>query len=173
MKAISAGIFAAFLLAGSALAAIDTDAKLKSVIEGQYAKIIAAEKAKDWTTLKTILAPNYRSIDTDGSIISRALEMQHDEDTPEVSNERDRITVLSVDLKGDQLFVQQRFNGRFDQMGQDGRSHRFVIVAYSSDLWRRNGTDTSWVCEQTITNVQDVSVDGQPVAHDVYQPIIV
>lgn len=171
MRAIAAGIFAAFLFVGAAHAAVETEAKLKSVIEAQYAKIITAEKAKDWATLKTILAPNYRSIDTDGSIVSRALEITQDEDTPDVSNERDRITVMSLELKGDQLFVQQRFNGRFDQMGQDGKSHRFVITAYSSDLWRRDGT--SWVCEQTITNVQDVSVDGQPVAHDVYQPIIV
>ena len=171
MRAISAGIFAAFLLIGTAHAAVETDAKLKQVIEAQYARIISAERAKDWTTLKTILAPNYRSIDTDGSIISRALEIQQDDETPEVRNERDKITVLSVELKDDQLFVNQRFNGRFDQMGQDGKSHRFVIVAYSSDLWRRDGT--SWVCEQTITNIQDVSVDGQPVAHDVYQPMIV
>ena len=67
--------------------------------------------------------------------------------------------------------MQQRFNGRCDQDGDDGKSHRFVIVAYSSDVWRRDGD--SWICEQTITNVQDVSVDGKPVAHDVYQPIIV
>jgi hypothetical protein len=170
MRAIAAGIFGAFLFVGIAHAAVETEAKLKVVLEAQYAKIIAAEKAKDWKALEAILAPNYRSIDTDGTIISRTREMKQDEETPAVRNERDRITVLSVDLKGDQLFVQQRFNGRFDQTGQDGKSHRFVIVAYSSDLWRRNGT--GWICEQTITNVQDVSVDGQPVAHDVYQPII-
>ena len=171
MKAIAAGAIAVFLFVGIAHAAVETDAKLKVVLEAQYAKIISAERAKDWKALEAVLAPNYRSIDTDGTIISRALEIKQDQETPDVRNERDRITVLSVDLKGDQLFVQQRFNGRFDQLGQDGKSHRFVIVAYSSDLWRRAGT--SWICEQTITSVQDVSVDGQPVAHDVYQPMIV
>lgn len=171
MRAIAAGVLVALLFAGTASAAIETDAKLKAVIEAQYAKIIQAEKDKDWKALEAILAPNYRSIDTDGTAISRTLEMKQDEEAPAVKNERDRITVVSLTLEGDQLYVQQRFNGRFDQVGEDGKSHRFVVTAYSSDLWRRNGD--SWICEQTITNVQDVSVDGTPVAHDVFQPMIV
>jgi hypothetical protein len=142
---------------------------LRAEFEATYSRLIAAEMDKKWDALEAMLAPNYRSIDTDNTAISRTLEIEQDKEQPVVKHERNRITVLSVKQQGDEAFVEQRFDGRFDQMGADGKSHHFVIVALSSDIWRRDGK--SWICEQTITTEQDVAVDGQLVAHDVFTPV--
>jgi len=163
------GLAALGLVLGTSASGLAATSSLRAEFEAQYSRLIAAETARKWDTVLAMLAPNYRSIDTDNTAISRNLEIEQDKDQPVVSHEHNHITVLSVKLVGDEAFVEQRFNGRFDQVGDDGKSHRYVIVALSSDIWRRDGK--GWVCEQTITTEQDVAIDGQLVAHDVFTPV--
>ena len=139
-------------------------------IEARYAAILTAAKAKHWDELRAILAPDYRSLDIDGQGISRDTEIAQDMDSPAVANERSRIDILSLKLDGDRAEVEQAFSSHFTEQGDDGKAHRIVVVALSSDIWRK--TDGKWLCVQTVTTQSFVTVDGQPAAHDVASPAV-
>lgn len=138
-------------------------------IEARYAAILTAAKSKHWDDLRNILAPDYRSLDLDGEGISRDTEIAQDKEAPEVGNERSRIEILSLKLDGDRVEVEQAFSSRFTQQGDDGQTHRVMLVALSSDIWRKS--DGVWLCVQTVTNQSFITVDGLPASHDVAHPV--
>ena len=139
-------------------------------IEARYAAILKAAKGRHWDDLRAILATDYRSLDIDGQGISRDTEIAQDKDAPVVANERSRIDILSMKLDGDRAEVEQAFSSHFTEQGDDGRSHSVVVVALSSDIWRR--TDGRWLCVQTVANQSFVTVDGQPASHEVASPTL-
>ena len=143
---------------------------VRAQIEARYAAIIKAELKNDWSALEAILAPDYRSIDIDGTGISRATEIAQGKEQPSDGDEHDKITLLSLKVEGDRAYVEQRLEARFSLTGDDGKRHRYIVVSLSSDIWRRSGTE--WVCVQTVTNETGIVVDGKPLSYDVAHPVI-
>jgi hypothetical protein len=165
--AIAGALGLVLLGASPSLAKVTT---VRAQLEARYGEIITAELAKDWTALEAILAPDYRSIDTDGTGVSRATEIAQNKADPTDASEQDRITVLSLKLDGDRAYVEQRLDARFTLTGDDGQRHRYIVVSLSSDIWR--WSSGNWVCVQSVTNETGIVMDGKPWLYDVAHPVV-
>ena len=139
------------------------DLSVQGEIQARYDQFGAAIDEKDWAALRMIYSPDYRSVDTEGKSATVEMEISGLQQAPHLPDKKVKTTIVSLRLANDMAYVEQRVDESFSKSDPTGKRHAFVLVAHSSDIWRRS--DSKWVIVETATNDIDLSVDGVVVSH--------
>jgi len=164
MKALRRIFLVLTMMAVANIARADDNSALKSELEGRYAALESAMAARDASAMRALLAPDFVSVDVDGST-QNADEMISQIDALPHAGRPGGTRLLSVTANGDTVTVEQEFKSTTIGPGVAQRAHTLIIL--STDTWVKvNG---SWVCQRTVTDEIDRYVNGTLISHVVHR----
>lgn len=153
--ALSAGVIVAWAALGQPA--------LKEVIQGRYYDIRAAFDARDERALRAILAPGFKSVELDGTVLDADGMVAAMKALADIPGKTRATTVLSLERQGDAVTVKQQYEMHATMTLGDGKSHKVDLLAHSTDRWVL--IDGQWRSLSTVTDDSTTWVDGEEVNH--------
>jgi len=151
------------IAAGRASAATPSDDSLRPILQARYDAMKAAMATHDGHAMSSILAPDFTSVDVSGQSETGAQMIAEVDGLKHDASKVSTTTLMAISVEANRAIVQQRYDMKTAEIGDDGARHSIELIARSTDTWIKSG-DT-WLLERTLTDELSSFKDGDLVAH--------
>ena len=130
-------------------------------LEDRYARLKKALAGRDGGAIRSILTPDFESVDVQGYIRSRD-DMIADARAAAADPHRiSKTTIRSAKSAGDVAFVDQTYTFRTRRKDSEGATREVEVETQSTDVWLKKMG--GWVLRRTTTRHMEQRQDGQVV----------
>jgi len=143
------------VLAGPASAQEDP----KSVFASRYDRLLTAIIAKDGAAIETILAPDFKITDIQGTVHDSLAARERLDRISGQASSKPTITILSAVITGDQAAVRQRMDMHVSRVMAEGPKAELDIDYLADDIWVHKGD--VWQYQQRVEKGLTVKNNGK------------
>jgi hypothetical protein len=158
-------LVSAALITGAPLAAQGGASDLRAKLSARYAEMKLAMARKDEVAIRSLLTPDFLSVDVEGKSEDAALLVKQVLALTSDPSRQSQTTLISVAATGNLAVVEQRYDMKKTAIGADGSRKSVALTTVSSDTW--SGENGVWRLARTATKQLDYSIDGITVVHKV------
>jgi hypothetical protein len=136
----------------------------REILSRRYLEMRVSMDSRDPAKIAALLAPDFESVDVDGSVIDAEHMIAELENLPPTQQKATRSTTI-IDLTGSQreIKVRQRYDREIINVNAGSVRHIVHLTALSTDDWIN--VNDQWLLKRTATQEITIKRDGVIVTH--------